>query len=416
MGNFKSTISASGKVGSTTRSFLASRSSSITEVYDKEVTIGNSDTPSLLLDFSSKATEGPNPESAEQIVVQNTDSYGAVELLLEYTHWRGAGEIPIGQYVVSYILAPKQSLVLPNTRGVIYDSIRSAANKESEDGGKITAGTASTYGLTITDGAGKWDTTDLGTSAGSTDTDGMVPGSLVIGFYTPGYQAFGYLKNIKSAQSSSTDTELTADTEYGLSIAVDGGSATDVLFTTDATDTTWGSPTSGNGVLAKIQASIKAADLECDIAIAADGDIRVSSRYGETTSAISLDDPSTGTSIFNNGTIPDDSDLADAVGYAEDTTIENMAWDNGDGTITRPSGGSGTIVSYNEGEIELSLTGMPINSAMKVYYQYESCHSGNERIDTNDCNSLAGVYARSMPINTTAFAEKKASVRILVFE
>jgi hypothetical protein len=424
MGTFKSIITSTGSTDKANRSLNVTRTAEISEIFDSEVKLGPSDSFDDVLLFASEGTLGASPSNPKQILIQNASGSGAIEVALKYNQHSYTTDIGEATFYLHYILAPDEIISLPNVRGLLYDEKTSGGNANRQAFAKVTVGTESTYGATTTDGEGRWDSTDLTISCGGTDTGGIVPGSLRVLFYKAGYQGFGYIANKQPAQTSKTDTGLTASTTYGLSIDVDGGGPTDVSFTTDATDVTWGSPTSGNGVLAKIHDAIEALDLRCSIDIGSDGDIIVTSDLKDTGSTIALDDPTAGTSIFDSGTIPDETELAPAVGTATDN--DNIAWDNGDKTITREAGGTGTISSYDAGELGIALEGMPVNSGMEFAWNFDSSHSGNVLVDHLDHfgNSLEGIYARSIPTGTASgnagpgnlVGETVATVRVLAFE
>ena len=130
---------------------------------------------------------------------------------------------------------------------------------------------------------------------GLTTDDGIVPGSLMIMFYTKGaYQEFGL-----SGITSSTNSGLTASTAYQFTIAVDGGSAYDLSFTTDSSNLNFGGT---NGVIQKIQdvfdtqfytTSSNLFEKKVTVSIV-NGDIRFTSGSNLSTSAISLGDSSSG--------------------------------------------------------------------------------------------------------------------------
>ena len=76
------------------------------------------------------------------------------------------------------------------------------------------------------------------------------PGSVCIRFYDNSYVYFGL-----KGQTLGTESGLAANTKYGFTLTLDGGTAQNVLITT-GTDTTWGNGKSGGGVLYKLNHAI----------------------------------------------------------------------------------------------------------------------------------------------------------------
>ena len=131
-------------------------------------------------------------------------------------------------------------------------------------------------------------------TGGGTDValNGLVPGSVAIKFYNPGYQELGI-----SGATANTESGLTGGTTYQFRLAVDGGSVTEIVFTADASNTKWGG---AGGVIQKIQTVIN--DLfhvagsnlfqkRCMVSLV-DGDVRFTSGQYLTTSAVALTDSS----------------------------------------------------------------------------------------------------------------------------
>jgi len=256
------------------------------------------------------------------------------------------------------------------------------------------------YTTVQTDGAGNFSAQNF-FGYGRTSDDvasGLVAGSVAVKFYNQGYQEFGL-----TGTTSSTDTELTASTDYQLGINVDDDGVTNIAFTTDSSNTNWGGT---NGVITKIQDAIDDADLDCVIGMVG-GDVKVTSGSHLSTGSIVLANGSGGdTDIWGEGEIPALADLQASVdAELPDDTITNKKTnttspntgvflvDGGNGTLTRGNGGSGTI-NYETGAITMS--GCPVNAEFVVSCAYESAHSGGLTTKTSTINHLISILGRSV--------------------
>ena len=246
-----------------------------------------------------------------------------------------------------------------------------------------------------------------------TTSDGIVPGSLMILFYTKGgYQELGL-----SGISSSTNSGLTASTAYQFTIAADGGSAYDLSFTTDSSNLNFGGT---NGVISKIQAQLDTQfyttssnlfEKRVTVAIV-NGDLRFTSGSNLSTSAIALGDSSGGnTDIWGVGRFPAIANVEGAVSAdVHDTTITRdgittfnnaqMAMDGGYGNITGAATGT---IDYETTAI--NLRNAPANAEMQITYAYDSALAGG--VDTN--NVIDSILARS----TSAY--RNSRIQLLAF-
>ena len=179
---------------------------------------------------------------------------------------------------------------------------------------------------------------------------GIVPGSVAIQLASPAYQEFGL-----TDQTSNTDTGLAASTIFSFNITPDNASsATQINFTTDATNTNWGG---ANGVLEKINEQFEdnfksGTFVHLPIIEIINGDIRVSSgsriNKGTTaqSSAMLLAAPSSGTSIFGQKRIPAIGDINTPVTSKlagnDKSKANEFIFDNGKGLLSG-SIGSGKI-------------------------------------------------------------------------
>ena len=215
-----------------------------------------------------------------------------------------------------------------------------------------------------TDNDGKFAAKNFFGYGRSTDVpiSGILPGSVAIKCYNPGYQELGM-----SGITSGTKTGLTASTTYGFNITVDGGSAfVDLSFTTDADNTNFGGR---NGLLSKIQEALNtqyytAGHLfEKKVTVGlVNGDIRFTSASYLSSSAILIENPGSVTNLFGVGRIPASTNLPSAVAailpddtMTDNTTGETMTntsafmYDDGKGRLI--GNGSGTI-NYDTGAID----------------------------------------------------------------
>ena len=195
---------------------------------------------------------------------------------------------------------------------------------------------------------------------------GILPGSITIKFYRPGYQELGM-----SGLSFNTNSGLAVSTTYQFNITVDGGSTFENLaFTTDSSNVNIGGT---NGILSKIQNSLDAQYytagnlFEKRVYVSLiNGDIRFTSGSRLSTSAILLAAPGAGTTPFGVGRLPAIADVESAVAakipddviYDANSydTIPNTSefmWDNGSGSF---SGVGAGVINYDTGEVDLQLT------------------------------------------------------------
>ena len=262
------------------------------------------------------------------------------------------------------------------------------------------------YDKVQTDNDGKFKATNFfGYGRGLTyQTTGILPGSVAIKCYNPGYQEWGM-----SGVTSGTKTGLTASTAYTFNITADGGSVfVDFSITTDASNGNFGGR---NGLLSKIQAELDtqyytAGNLftkKVTVGIV-NGDIRFTSGTRLSTSAILLAAPGSGTTPFGVGRIP-------AIGLIEDaiaarlpdntlstvssgqsvTNINAFMYDDGYGNLIGK--GSGTI-NYDSGEID--FVSYP-NTEFVVSARYGNGLSGS--ISEAQSNTIEDISARSLNDN-----------------
>ena len=254
-----------------------------------------------------------------------------------------------------------------------------------------------------TDNDGKFKAFNFFGYGRSTDipTSGIVPGSVAIKCYNPGYQELGL-----SGITPGTNSGLTAGATYQFTIAVDGGSAYDVDVVIDSNNTNFGGR---NGVLSKIQDVFNTAyytsgnlfEKKVTVGIV-NGDIRFTSGSYLSTSAILLADSSGGdTDIWAAGRIPAVANIPSAVAASlpDDTVIDPATgntisnsnafmYDDGYGSLV--GNGSGTI-NYDTGAVD--FTSKP-NAEFVVSAIHTGALAGN--VTETSSNTIMEIKARSL--------------------
>lgn len=263
------------------------------------------------------------------------------------------------------------------------------------------------YSTAQTDINGNYKATNLfgyGRTKTANVLDGFVKGTISVKFYEKGYQEIGL-----AGITNDTNSGLSASTTYDFGIAVDGGSADDVSFTTDSSVLTFGG---ANGILNKIQDALDIMyydstknifEKKVKVALI-DGDVRFTSQQHLSTSAIvlSADTGGTGTNLWSAGRFPAVADVEASVNakLPNDTITKDGAsinntdvflFDDGFGKLVTGGElqGSGTI-DYDTGAI--TLRGCPSIANFVVSGIGESglACGGN-----TTANILTKIYARS---------------------
>ena len=252
---------------------------------------------------------------------------------------------------------------------------------------------------------------------------GLVPGSVAIRFYGEGgYQRFG-MNGVSPGEKSG----LSASTAYAFDVAIDGGSADTIAFTTDSVNTNWGAK---NGVLDKINQVFKEnyytngknmINKKVSIGIV-DGDIQVTSHSNLSTTAVALATASSGTNIFSGslGRIPATAALmagkskypADqkmAKGIQTKNNADYHIYDDGNGNLYFGEGFTGQgqtncgTIDYYTGAWH--ITGALPNAEFTIYATVNSGLSGPGGI----CQILKKISARS----TSTLANATIKVRAM---
>ena len=240
---------------------------------------------------------------------------------------------------------------------------------------------------------------------------GLVPGSIALQFYEPGYQALGL-----SGVTESSETGLTASTEYGFDITVDGSGLLDsdtLKFTTSATNTKWGGT---DGVLSKIQAVFDAQFytngsnlLNEKVTVSIEnGDVVFRSGQNTSASAILLAAPSAGeTTPFGVGRIPaiGNVEVAVAAKLETETTRDPITngstykqifiRDDGQGNLIWKNQDYVGTINYETGEIDFTVSEKP-NAEFAVSVLHTSPFSGKlDPAATGRKNSLIQVLGNT---------------------
>lgn len=415
MGSVRITTSMVGTVGGQSRKLSVSDTAVADEVIDIEINVSPATKAAQIFHIDTDPDKlGTSLPDFKQLVLHNTGTPG-LEVIIYLPEWGdGAPPAAVGEKYLSMLLFPGQIISLPNPRVMVWDTVNSAADYEAPGAwDSVALSTYSSNDLIVTDGAGKWDTTDLAGSLNTVaDTTGLVPGSMRFSFYSPAYQSWGLKNNKQPAVTSGTDTQLKGSILYDFRITVDGVTST-IEFTTLAASATEGITV--ESVLTLINASLYAQGVEVDMAIV-DGDIRATSRSRISSGSQVTFAAGVTKSVFGEGIIPSIGNIDAEVDEARMTDENDIMWETKvGGVMTRKSGGSALITSYEENGVAVSITGAPANSTIDVAYNYRSPHGGDTRIDTatNLSNSLIKVYARSLAAGSSADSNIDGKVRVL---
>ena len=276
------------------------------------------------------------------------------------------------------------------------------------------------YSVAQTDSSGRFKAMNFfGVGRAASGVQGIIPGSVAIKFYDAGYQELGL-----SGITSSTTTSLAAGGSYWFKIAIDGGTAESINFTTDTSNVNWGGT---NGVLSKIQSALddkynnsasNTFQQRSTVSIV-NGDVRFTSGQRLSTSAIALTAGVDGASAaYNwfaqqNGHIPTlasldaavDARLPDDVKYDPITYVTSynnvFGYDDGYGRIKGMC--SGTI-NYETGAIDLK--GCPVNAEFVYSVADSSAFSG--KLNTG-ANAIVEIL-----VNTPS-QKRDGSVKLSIF-
>ena len=274
------------------------------------------------------------------------------------------------------------------------------------------------YATVCTDKDGKYKSKNFfGYGRGATAlASGILPGSVTLKFYNSGYQDWGL-----SGVSAGTSSGLTKGSTYYFKIAVDGGSAYEVVLVVDSASNTFGGP---NGIVNKINNIFKTqydtvgsalykVKVWCSMY---NGDLRFSSGSKKSTSAISLTTGSTGSSSTNLignaiGIFPASVKGAISARLPDDTIHDSNSWqevknnsafmkDDGNGSLIGYQG-TGSI-NYETGE--WNLRSYP--DAEFVYSLNHSCGLAGQ-INADAGNVVKEIFVRSLSAKTSGLVNLK---------
>ncbi len=220
---------------------------------------------------------------------------------------------------------------------------------------------------------------------------GVVAGSVAIQFpLHGGYQNLG-------VQVAATDsTGLAVSTEYKFNLETSLGTTTNIAFTTDSSDVTWGK------VISLINQSFSDSNYDYKVEII-NGDVRFSHKKWLDSDYVLLADPTSGTEPWNVGNVPDTASHEAKVftQFPYETVYDKKSGkavfntkhiliDDGNGNL-KGDIGSGTI-DYDTGMIDITSL---YRAEFKTGFMYNSAHSGVPRSGTHTHNMINKIGARS---------------------
>ena len=221
---------------------------------------------------------------------------------------------------------------------------------------------------------------------------GIVPGSVSIQFPEHG----GY-QNLGVNVSSTDSTGLAVSTAYEFRITDSLGTTSDIAFTTDSSDVSWGK------VNSLINKAFSDANLDYKVEIV-NGDVRFSAKKMLDGDSITLADPSDGTEPWGVGNVPDTANhekpvvtrfptatITDVTSGKRVKNTQNMLVDDGNGNLIGDVG-SGTI-DYDTGIVDFTAS---YRAEFKTSFAYGSAHAGVPTRASSLENMVKLIAARSM--------------------
>ena len=283
------------------------------------------------------------------------------------------------------------------------------------------------YSVCQTNADGRFKASNFfGKGRSASGTAGIVPGSVNIKFYNPGYQKLGL-----SGITSSTNSGLTLGDAYTIDITVDGGTLFESLsFTVDTTNANFGGT---NGVIQKIQDALDtqyytAGNLfEKKVTVVIEnGDLVFKSGQMVSGSAISLADSGDSNALFDDsgqkGRFPI-ADVTSATGLSspvparlpDDVTYDPLTYTSKPSNVFCYDDGRGRLAGSCSGTINyetgaINLTGCPANAEFVFSCLENTAFSG--KINTSDTgrkNCLVDLYATTPSQKAEGRLEIKAS-------
>ena len=274
-------------------------------------------------------------------------------------------------------------------------------------------GTEDDVGVNIrTDANGRFKGMLLGDSGevprGSTEgtsSRGIVAGSLAIQFPLHG----GY-QNLGVNVSTTDSTGLAVSTEYKFNLTTSLVTTTNIAFTTDSSDVSWGK------VISLINKSFLDSNLDYEVGIV-EGDVRFSHKKLLDGDSVTLADPSSGTEPWNVGNVPDtsaheapvktrfpDATITDVKSGKKVKNTQNMLIDDGNGNLIGDVG-SGTC-DYDSAIVDFKG---PYRAEFKTAFNYGSAHSGIPTREANNSNMVGKISGRSTN------SKKNAELTLIIY-
>jgi hypothetical protein len=271
------------------------------------------------------------------------------------------------------------------------------------------------YSVAQTDSQGRFKCNNFfGNGRAESGVTGIVPGSIAIKFYEPGYQELGLTGIV-----SSTNSGLTASTAYAFDIQVDGDDNFDNLtFTTDSSNVNFGGT---NGVIQKIQDALNTEyytagnlfEKKVNVGIVG-GDIRFTSGSHLSTSAIAITaEDGSDASFLGTGRIPavDNIDAAVAAKLPDDAIYDRVTYATSTNPVFAYDDGFGNIKGMCKGRINyetgaLDIFGCPHNAEFVYSVAHKSAFSG--KLDTG-ANALVEI------LSNNPNSKKSGSLRVKVY-
>ena len=263
------------------------------------------------------------------------------------------------------------------------------------------------YSVAQTDSNGKFKCFNFfGLGRASSGNQGIVPGSVAIKFYEPGYQSLGL-----SGITAGTHSGLTASTVYNLDITVDGGSLFhDLSITTDSSNLNFGGT---NGIISKLQAAFDTQyytagnlfEKKVHVGIV-NGDIRFTSGSHLSTSAILLADTGASGSLIDasaNGRIPASGNIPSAVAakLPDDVSYDRVTYTTSPNNVFCYDDGYGNLLGVCSGTINyetgaIDMIGAPVNAEFVYSVAHTSAFSGKlAEAGTGRINGLIEILANT---------------------
>tara|TARA_R110002020_G_scaffold367793_3_gene579688 strand:+ start:756 stop:2309 length:1554 start_codon:yes stop_codon:yes gene_type:complete len=275
-------------------------------------------------------------------------------------------------------------------------------------------GTEDDSGVNIrTDAQGRFRGMLLGDSGevprGSTEgtaSRGIVPGSIAIQFPEHG----GY-QNLGISVSASDSTGLVVSTAYAFRITDSLATTSDIEFTTDSSDVSWGK------VITLINTAFKDADLDYTCGIV-NGDVRFSAlKWIDGDSITLVDDADSSNEPWGVGNVPDTgametpiktrfprTTITDVKSGEKVKNTKNMLIDDGNGNLIGDVG-SGKV-DYDSAIIDITSL---YRAEFKTAFNYGSTHSGIPTREADNSNMVGKISGRSTN------SKKNAELTLIIY-